>query len=191
MKKKIVIKGDRVQDVGYRLFLLDAAEDLGLKGFQARNIKDYVEFIVEGDDGRVIEFVKFAKSNYPEFAKVDEVREEDYDGEVMSMDRFYHRFSVDQLVKIVNVGIGMIGRQDTMIEKQDLMLKKQDTMIEKQDLMLGRMDLMLEKQDEMLRKQDETIMEIRALREDLRSYMEERFEKIEREIAAIKAKIGL
>ncbi len=172
-----MIKGDRVQDAGYRLFLLDAAEDLGLKGFQARNIKDYVEFIVEGDDDRVIEFIEFAKSNYPEFAKVDEVREEDYGGEVMSMDRFYHRFSVDQLAKIVNGGIGMIGRQDTMIEKQDLIL--------------GKMDLMLEKQGEMLRKQDETIMEIRALREDLKSYMEERFEKIEREIAAIKAKIGL
>ncbi|MGB9718560.1 MAG: acylphosphatase [Thermoproteota archaeon] len=184
MKKKIAIKGDKVQDVDYRLFLLDAAEDLGLKGFQARNVKDYVEFIVEGDDDRVIEFVEFARSNYPEFAKVDEVREEDYGGEVMSIDGFYHRFSVDQLVKIVNVGISMIGRQDSMIEKQDIM-------IEKQDLMLGKMDLMLGKQDEMLKKQDETIMEIRALREDLKSYMEQRFEKIEKEIAAIKAKIGL
>jgi acylphosphatase len=143
VKKKIVIKGAKVQYVGYRLFLLDAAEDLGLKGFQARNVKDYVEFIVEGDDGRVIEFVKFAKSNYPEFAKVDKVWEEDYGREVMPMDRFYHRFSVDQLVKIVNVGIDMIGRQDSMIEKQNLMLEKQD----------------------------ETIMEIRALREDLKSYM--------------------
>ncbi|TDA42168.1 MAG: acylphosphatase, partial [Thermoproteota archaeon] len=29
MKKRIVIKGERVQDVGYRLFLLEAAEQLG------------------------------------------------------------------------------------------------------------------------------------------------------------------
>ncbi|MBO3798346.1 MAG: acylphosphatase [Thermoproteota archaeon] len=191
MKKKIVIKGDRVQDVGYRLFLLDAAEDLGLKGFQARNVKDYVEFIVEGDDNKVIKFVEFAKSNYPEFAKVGEVQEADYEGEVMPMDRFYHRFSVDQLVKIVNLGIGMIGKQDSMIEKQSVMIEKQDSMLGKMDLMLDKQDEMLRKQDEMLRKQDETIMEIRALREDLRNYMEERFEKIEREIAAIKAKIGL
>lgn len=170
MKKKIVIKGDRVQDVGYRLFLLDAAEDLGLKGFQARNIKDYVEFCVEGHDDRVIKFVEFAKGNYPEFAKVNRVMDEDYDGEVASIDRFYQRFSVDQLVKIVDIGIDMVGKQDSMLEKQDLMLGKMDSMLE---------------------KQDETIMEIKALREDLRSYMEERFEKIEREIAAIKAKIGL
>jgi acylphosphatase len=219
VKKKIVIKGDRVQDVGYRLFLLDAAEDLGLKGFQARNIKDYVEFCVEGDDDRVVKFLEFAKGNYPEFARVNKVMDEDYDGEVASIDRFYQRFSVDQLVKIVNIGIDMVGKQDSMLkrqdtmvgkmdlmlEKQDSMLEKQDSMLEKQDLMLGKTDLMLEKQDEMLKKQDlmlgkmdsmlekqdETIMEIKALREDLRSYMEERFEKIEREIAAIKTKIGL
>jgi acylphosphatase len=205
VKKKIVIKGDRVQDVGYRLFLLDAAEDLGLKGFQARNIKDYVEFCVEGDDDRVVKFVEFAKGNYPEFARVNKVMDEDYDGEVASIDRFYQRFSVDQLVKIVDIGIDMVGKQDSMLKRQDTMVGKMDLMLEKQDLMLGKTDLMLEKQDEMLKKQDlmlvkmdsmlekqdETIMEIKALREDLRSYMEERFEKIEREIAAIKTKIGL
>jgi len=205
VKKKIVIKGDRVQDVGYRLFLLDAAEDFGLKGFQARNVENYVEFLVEGNDDNVARFVEFAKKNYPEFAGVEEVKEENYEGEVMSIDRFYQRFSVDQLVKIVNIGINIVGKQDLMIGRQDLMLERQDKMLEKQDLMLGKMDLMLEKQDEMLKKQDEmlkkqdemlkkqdeTIAEIRALREDLRSYMEERFEKIEREIATIKAKIGL
>lgn len=139
---------------------------------------------MEGDDDRVIEFVKFAKSNYPEFPRVSEVKGEDYEGEVTSMDRFYHSFSVDQLVKLVNVGIDIIGRQDSMIKRQDVMIEKQDEMLKKQDEMLGKMDLML-------KKQDETIIEIRALREDLKSYMEERFERIEREIAVIKAKIGL
>jgi len=54
----------------------------------------------------------------------------------------------------------------------------------------------------MLKKQDETIVEIRTtrkeiideirgLREDLRQYMDRRFEKLEREIALIKQKIGL
>ena len=42
----------------------------------------------------------------------------------------------------------------------------------------------------MLEKQDETIKEIKGVREDLKSYMEERFERIEHEIAAIKVKIG-
>ncbi len=50
MKRRILIKGDRVRDVGYRLFLLEVAEQLGLRGFQARNIGDHVECVVEGDE---------------------------------------------------------------------------------------------------------------------------------------------
>jgi len=44
LKKRVVIKGEKVQDVGYRLFLLEAAESFGLKGFQAGNVEEYVEF---------------------------------------------------------------------------------------------------------------------------------------------------
>ena len=50
---------------------------------------------------------------------------------------------------------------------------------------------MLEKQDKMLEKQDETIMEIRALREDVKSFMDERLRKIERDIKIIKEKLNL
>lgn len=48
-----------------------------------------------------------------------------------------------------------------------------------------------ENTEKMLGKQDDTIAEIRYLREDLRSYMENKFAKIEYEIAGIKAKIGM
>ena len=50
---------------------------------------------------------------------------------------------------------------------------------------------MLEKQDMMLEKQDETIGEISGLRYDLKTYMEERFDRIEREVTEIKSKIGM
>jgi acylphosphatase len=226
MKRRVIIKGDKVQDVGYRLFLLEVAESFGLKGFQARNVENYVEFLVEGEEKQVTAFIKFAKTNYPEFAKVEAVIDEDYDGNVMSIEGFYRSFSLNQLVKIVNTGISMLGRQDLMLEKQgsmlekqdallekqdkmlgkqdlmlgkmdlmlekqDKMLEKQDKMLEKQDLMLGKMDIMLEKQDKVLEKQDILINEVKDLRKDLKAYMEERFQKIELEIARIKEKIGI
>jgi hypothetical protein len=50
---------------------------------------------------------------------------------------------------------------------------------------------MLEKQGMMLEKQDGTIGEIRGLREDLKSFMEERLNRLEREIEIIKAKLGM
>jgi len=43
----------------------------------------------------------------------------------------------------------------------------------------------------MLEKQDDTTGEIRGLREDLKSFMEERFNRLEREIEIIKAKLGM
>lgn len=184
MKKKIIIKGEKVQEVGYRLFLLDVAEEFGLSGFQARNVKDYVEFIVEGSDEKVSKFITFAKENFPTFANVNEIIEEDYVGEVLSIDRFYHRFSIDQLVKIVDIGINTIKRQDEMLKKQDFMLIKQDETINK-------LDKIINKQDETINKLDETTMEIGNLRRDLKSFIDERLTKIEREIELIKRKIGL
>jgi hypothetical protein len=43
----------------------------------------------------------------------------------------------------------------------------------------------------MLEKQDESIVEIKGLRHDLKSYMEERFDSLEHEIVMIKEKIGM
>ncbi len=184
MKRRIVIREDRVQDVGYRLFLLEVAEQLGITGFQARNVGDRVECVVEGDEERVRSFLEFVRSNYPEFASVREVIDGEYEGNVMSVEGFYRLFSLQQLVKIVNAGLGMLEKQDGMLEKQDRLLEKQDRMLEKQEKML-------EMREKMLEKQDDTIREIKALRYDLKAWMEDRFSKIEREIAEIKARIGM
>jgi len=71
------------------------------------------------------------------------------------------------------------------------MLDKQDNVLDKQDKMLDKQDMMIEKQDKMIEKQDESIVEIKGLRQDLKSYMEERFDSLEHEIVMIKEKIGM
>jgi len=73
-----------------------------------------------------------------------------------------------------------------MLEKQDQMLHKQDQMLEKQDLMLGKQDQMLGKQDEMIEVQKQTNKEIQTLRYDLKTEMNERFNKIEHELEQVK-----
>jgi len=45
---------------------------------------------------------------------------------------------------------------------------------------------MLDKQDQMLDKQDTTIGEIRALRTDLKGYMDMRFKRIEADLSELK-----
>ena len=81
-------------------------------------------------------------------------------------------------------------KQDTsqMLEKQDMMLEKQGMMLEKQDGTIGAIREVSEKIDE---GKEEIVTEISSLREDLRSYMENKFARIEHEIEGIKAKIGI
>jgi len=229
-RKRIVIKGEVVQDIGYRLFLYESAEAMDISKFQARNIEGGVEVLIGGEDISVDKFVEFIREERPERAEVGEIEEEEYKGKIKPIERFAQSFMLAQMGKFVNIGMEMLAtekgikkdtrmtlekqdltleKQDSMLEKQDSMLEKQDSMLEKMDSMLGKQDSMLEKQDLMLGKQDETIgairevsekidlgkedivAEISSLREDLRSYMENKFAGIEREITEIKVKIGM
>jgi len=68
VKAKITIKGRRVQDVGYRLFLLSRAHNL--KGFEASNVGEDLIVLVEGDENSVNRFIQIVKSEKPPQADV-------------------------------------------------------------------------------------------------------------------------
>ena len=172
MKAKITIKGRRVQDVGYRLFLLSRAHNL--KGFEAANVGADLIVLIEGDENSVNRFVQIVKSEKPPSAEVSEVVVERYGGEVMNVKEYREQLSLEQLAKIATVGVEMRDDIKTMLNKQD------ETLAE---IRATRSEL----KEEIRATRDE----IRALREDLKQYMDRRFEKLEREIALIKQKIGL
>jgi uncharacterized coiled-coil DUF342 family protein len=71
------------------------------------------------------------------------------------------------------------GKMDQMLGKQDQMIDKQDQMIDKQDRMIDKQDRMIDKQDQMLDKQDSIIGEIQGLRVDMKSHLDQRFDRIE------------
>jgi len=183
VKTKITIRGNRVQDVGYRLFLLNRTH--GLKGFEASNIGADLIVLIEGDENNVNKFVQIVKSEKPPLADVSEVVVEGYDGEVMDVKEYREQLSLEQLVKIATVGVEMRDDIKTMLKKQDETLAEiRATRNElKEEIRAARNEL----REEIRATRDE----IRALREDLKQYMDRRFEKIEREIALIKQKIGL
>ncbi len=209
MALKITITG-RVHGVGYRLFLLEEADYLFIPRFDARNVKidgkEALIVLVDGEKEQLEEFAEFVKTNKPENAIVDEIRIEEYGGRVREIEKFRSSLNTSQLSKIVQVGLKMIEKQDNMLEKQDTMLGKMDLMLEKQDTMLGKMGVIIEKQDETIKGIHEVKDAVKEegektrkhfggkvdeLRSDLRDYLDERLKKIEEEIKAIKAKIGM
>ena len=202
MKKRLIIIGEKVHNVGYRPFLLGIAESLGIERFYAENIsiegKQAIEVLIDTSKDQLNNFIKIINVQKPIGAKVSKIDVQDYDGNIMNINSYYKYLTAMQLVKVANIGVQMLNKQDIMIEKQDLtiekqdlMLKKQDLMLEKQDLMLEKQDLMIKKQDDLLGRQDQIVAEIRSLRDDLKTFLNERLLKLEMEIAKIKAKIGL
>ena len=74
MKLKTKIMGNRVHEVGYRVFLLRKALELGMERFNAYNSKEnggQVLFaLLDGDKDQINEFRAFAIENRPENAEV-------------------------------------------------------------------------------------------------------------------------
>ncbi len=75
MKKKITIKGKKVHDVGYRLFLMDVADEFEIENFDAKNLeedgKEVVTVKIESSEENRNNFINFVKTNFPEHAEVD------------------------------------------------------------------------------------------------------------------------
>ncbi|MCS7364081.1 MAG: acylphosphatase [archaeon GB-1867-035] len=195
MKKRLIIIGEKVHNVGYRPFLLGIAESLGIERFYAENIsiegKQAIEVLIDTSKDQLNNFIKIINVQKPIGAKVSKIDVQDYDGNIMNINSYYKYLTAMQLVKVANIGVQMLNKQDIMIEKQDLTIEKQDLMLKKQDLMLEKQDLMIKKQDDLLGRQDQIVAEIRSLRDDLKTFLNERLLKLEMEIAKIKAKIGL
>jgi len=203
--KKIIIKG-KVHDVGYRLFLLNEAESLFIENFDARNVvvddEQRLVALIGGPEEKINGFTDFVQLNYPPDASVLAVEVEDYTEKVRSIESFRQSFMVSQTAKLVQAGVGMLGKQDMVLGKLDMMLGNQDAMIGNQNAMLGNQDAMLEKQDRMLEKQDETINVIRVESEKTREVIEGRLEEdvewlkveiseIKTSLDKVKAKVGM
>ena len=126
---KITIAG-KVHDVGYRLHLLNHADSLLINHFDARNVtvdgREALIVLVEGSEEQIREFVDFVKSNKPDKAIVEDIRIEEFTGTIRTIDSYRNSLMLEQLNKIVQVGLNMLEKQDSMLEKQDKTIEKID-----------------------------------------------------------------
>jgi len=185
VKKRILIKGKKVHNVGYRPLLMEKAQELKILNFHAKNVKDkedgkqVVDVRVGGEGERIDNFLKFVHENLPEQAEVENIaaEEKEYEEDIMTLDEFSRVFSASQLSKIAQAGLGMIEMQKQTIEMQKQALGKHDETLDKQDQMLEKQDqsiAIIKSGNEMLAtKQDQTISIIKSGVDETRAFRAE------------------
>ena len=107
MKLKVKITGPKVHNVGYRPFLTEIAICLGLRGFEVYDDEDdgrqVVVALAEGDEQQIHKFCDSAEKQRPQLAKVDEVRSEEYSGDVMPLWQFASIITASQMNKAIQI----------------------------------------------------------------------------------------
>jgi len=209
-RANIGIKGN-VQMAGFRTFIKNIADSLNVTGF-AENVEDgSVKVVCEGEEEGIKELIDSIKEKTPSFARIDEVSAEyeDYKGEFTSFERrgadIPQKATLNDLLGVMKSFDSKAERLVSILSDMNVTLKsvKEDTRIipsieentrmipgikENTEKMLGKQEDTIEAIDH---SKEDIVTEISSLREDLRSYMENKFAKIEYEIAGIKAKIGM
>jgi acylphosphatase len=187
MKFKVILKGKKVHDVGYRVFLTNKALSLGVKNFNTFNMfidgTQSVIALIEAD-AEIFDFFKgLINTTSPNNAEVENISIEEYTNSIPPIETCMQAFQMEQWGK----GIPILVK---MLEKQDQMLGKQDQMLGKQDQMIGKQDQMLDKQDEMTVLQKETIVTIKTegekTRDVISGHISQDIEDLKQEISHIK-----
>jgi acylphosphatase len=189
----------RVQRVGYRRFVLDTAQELGLTGY-VKNEKDgSVTVFTQGDDAVVEKFIEMLRSP-PQPAHVRSVDVKDARPRPALK---YFAIKPSPLHEELQEGFGamqtiftdywgefrnFVGEfRDYRQEFRDFRQEFRDFRQEFKDYREEFRDF----RDESLKISKEILDEVKGVRRDLQTILDERLARMERDIAEIKAKIGL
>ena len=196
MKRAIIIAKGKVQKVGYRDFVQDITRERGITGYVEKLEDGNVKIICKGEEPKIEEFSRDIKVK-KDFIDVSDASV-NYEAPTGEFKLFKIKYGdvPEELGDRLGAALLYLGATNQKIdagfkmvgEKQDMMLEKQDQMLGKQDDTIAGIREVSEKID---RSKDEIVTEISSLREDLGSYTENTFAKIEHEIEGIKVKIGM
>ncbi len=184
MQRAVIIVKGRVQKVGYRDMAAELANKMNITGI-VENLPDgkSIKIIAEAKKDVLDEFIKLLWAKDDPVIKVTNVDAtfQSATGEYEFFDIVYEDFQKE--------GFERIGEAAMYLKRlnagQNKMLEKQDITIEKLD------ETKKEIVETIVETKKEIVGEIREMRGDLRSYLDNRFIKIENDIIDIKEKIGL
>ncbi|MFA4956960.1 MAG: acylphosphatase [Candidatus Methanoperedens sp.] len=187
LKKKIIIKGQRVHDVGYRPYLLGIAESMEIERFFAKNIlideKQVVHVMVDSSEEKVKAFMDIVSSEYPEKSVVESIEMEDFIGNVTKIESYYRYLTAMQLSKIATYGGKMLEKQDLNI---DITRNGFNDMLIKQDESLKILNNINNDTSAIKSTMKTMEMDIRDARFSLSNLIERKFKEHDADIAQIK-----
>lgn len=171
MRVKLTIEDGKVEDVGYRAFLLSLATAYNLRGFLASNIGEGVVVLAEGDERDVEEFVRAVKAKRPRYAEVSRIGVERYEGPVTPIEKYSRALMAEQLSKILQAGLEMVKKQG-----EGLDIAKETLGVAKETKDITRENLKVSKETrELVRSARDGI---RELRNDFRSWLSKQVEEL-------------
>ncbi|KAF5437368.1 Acylphosphatase, partial [Candidatus Methanophagaceae archaeon] len=202
MQRVTLIAKGEVQRVGYRDDVERIARKLNITGY-VENQKPYdVKIVAEGEAAVIDQFIERIKINrFPIDVERVEVSFGDFKGEFEYFEikrgewqeEFGERLDIAGRLFYRNIELSErsveLGERNVALSERSVELSERSVELGERNVALSEESVSIGKL--MLDKQDETITELKGVRTDLKSYMEERFERIEHEIAAIKDKVGV
>ena len=182
IKKKVSITGNKVQNIGYRLFLLNNGQTMDLSRLDVKNLKkdgkkEKIEIYIGGEKDKIDKFVEFTRNNFPEKAIVDDedknnIKIEDYDKDIMSIESFYKILSVSQLYKFANSGTEMVTIQKEISESIRETVNIQKDMKNR----IVRFSIFGQ---EIVVAEDEIKNKIDEIQKDLKGYIDKKIDQLE------------
>ena len=97
---RILIEGRKVQEVGYRIFLLEKALENGIERIYARNLDESkVELLLSDEEDKINAFYEVTKKERPKGAIVKDVKKEPYQGKIPipPIERYFQFLTLEQL----------------------------------------------------------------------------------------------
>ena len=204
MKRLTAYVSGNVHQRGYRARVTDIARVLGLKG-TVENLDDgRVKIIAEGDEDKLKWFEEAIciKNTLIDVSSI----EKEYSTPRDDVNRFYKLVdrgetdsrldtAADHLKNLIvavnnmnqNIGGKIDQMNDNLSDKIDQMNDNlSDKIDQMNDNLSGKMDVMIDLQKDTLSGQETLIEEVRQSRKEIKGRMDQRFDKLESEVAEMK-----
>lgn len=176
MKQRIIISGELVHDVGYRLNILQYAQKFRIKYLEAFNglneENEEVIIYLDIDESKSGDFIRYLHKHKPESAIITAITAESYEGEIDHISSFSMNIQTEQMVKAVP-----LLQKISKMQEKSISLQEKTIVIQEETMSLQRETISLQK--ETISLQHQTIGELEKIHTDFMEEIKVRMARME------------